>query len=273
VARARRGVALGRAPAAPTANAIARECEELNERRQALDKRILDEAHDAIARIDLDETYGLVLHSTDWHAGVIGIVASRVVESTGRPTMMIAVQDGVGKGSGRSTGKFDLHAALGGCADLLVKHGGHRAAAGLTIEAARIPEFAARFNEIARAKLTRDDLVPELRTDLELPIEEADESLERALRFLEPFGVGNPGPVLVSRGVKVHGGPRRVGTDGLKLALATPRGALEAVAWGMAHRAGEFGRDATIDIAYRLEMNEYRGARTLQATLLDIRPA
>jgi single-stranded-DNA-specific exonuclease len=273
LAKAIRGVDLLLADDEATANSIARECEELNERRQALDKRILDEAHEAIAQLDLDETFGLVLHSADWHAGVIGIVASRVVETTGRPTMMIAVQDGVGKGSGRSTGKFDLHAALGGCADLLVKHGGHRAAAGLTIEPARIPEFAARFNRIAREKLTREDLVPELRTDLELPIDEADESLERALRFLEPFGVGNPGPVLVSRNVRVHGAPRRVGTDGLKLSIATPRGALEAVAWGLAHRAGELGRDASIDIAYRLEINEYRGARTLQATLLDVRPA
>lgn len=273
LAKAIRGVDLLLADDEATANSIARECEELNERRQALDKRILDEAHQAIAQCDLEETFGLVLHSADWHAGVIGIVASRVVETTGRPTMMIAVQDGLGKGSGRSIGKFDLHAALGGCADLLVKHGGHRAAAGLTIEPARIPEFAARFNQIARSQLSREDLVPELRTDLELPIDEADESLERALRFLEPFGVGNPGPVLVSRGVRVHGAPRRVGTDGLKLALATPRGALEAVAWGLAHRADEFGRDAAIDIAYRLEMNEYRGARTLQATLLDVRRA
>jgi single-stranded-DNA-specific exonuclease len=273
LAKAIRGVDLLMAEDEATANSIARECEELNERRQALDKRILDEAHEQIARTNLDETFGLVLHSTDWHAGVIGIVASRVVETTGRPTMMIAVQDGVGKGSGRSTGKFDLHAALGGCADLLVKHGGHRAAAGLTIEPAKIPEFVARFNAIACEKLTKEDLVPELRTDLELPIDEADESLERALRFLEPFGVGNPGPVLVSRGVKVHGAPRRVGTDGLKLSLATSTGALEAVAWGLAHRAGELGRESRIDVAYRLEMNEYRGARTLQATLLDVKPA
>jgi single-stranded-DNA-specific exonuclease len=273
LAKAIRGVDLLLADDEATANSIARECEELNERRQALDKRILDEAHASIAALDLDEMYGLVLHSTDWHAGVIGIVASRVVEATCRPTMLIAVHDGVGKGSGRSTSKFDLHAALGGCSDLLVKHGGHRAAAGLTIDPARIPEFAARFNAIAREKLTREDLVPELRTDIELPIDEADESLERALRFLEPFGIGNPGPVLVSRGVRVHGSPRRVGTDGLKLALGTSRGTLEAVAWGLAHRAGEFGRDASIDVAYRLEMNEYRGARTLQATLLDLRPA
>jgi single-stranded-DNA-specific exonuclease len=268
-----RGVELLLAETEAEANAIARECEELNEQRQAMDRRIREEAERAVGALDLDVTYGLVLHSRDWHAGVIGIVASRIVELTGRPTMLIAVQDGVGKGSGRSTGKFDLHAALGGCADLLTKHGGHRVAAGLTIDEARIPAFAERFNAIARERLTADDLVPELRTDLELPIDEADAALEAALRHLEPFGVGNPGPVLVSRGVRVATAPRRVGADGIKLALSTARGPLEAVGWGLAGRADVLAREARVDVAYRLEVNEYRGARTLQANLLDARPA
>ncbi len=270
-----RGVELLLAADEGTANAIARECEELNQSRQDLDRRILDEATARIAALDLDATYGIVLDSTTWHAGVIGIVASRIVERTGRPAFMIAVQDGVGKGSGRSISRFDLHAALQACGDLLVKHGGHRAAAGLTIEAAQIPAFAERFNAVARERLTADDLVPELRTDLELPLEEADEAFERAMRHLEPFGVGNPGPVLVARGVRLAGNARRIGTDGLKVALRTARGPMDAVGWGLAPRAGELADAITgagaLDIAFRLDVNEYQGARTLQAVLQDFR--
>ena len=268
-----RGVELLLAEDEATANAIARECEELNEQRQALDRGYLDEAMRRIDRLDLDATWGLVLDSADWHPGVIGIVASRVVERTGRPAMMIAVQDGVGKGSGRSISAFDLHAALAACGDLLVKHGGHRAAAGLTIEAGRIPAFAERFNAVARERLTADDLVPRLRTDLELPLDEADEAFERALRHLEPFGVGNPGPVLVARGVRLAGAPRRIGTDGVKVALATARGPIDGVGWGLAARAADLRPGTAYDVAYKLDVNEYQGARTLQAVLQDFRPA
>ena len=269
--QALRGVELLMAESEAAANAIARECEELNEARQAMDRGILDEAMRRIDTMDLDATWGIVLDSTAWHPGVIGIVASRVVERTARPAMMIAVQDGVGKGSGRSIAAFDLHHALQQCSDLLVKHGGHRAAAGLTIAPARIPEFAARFNAVARATLTPEDLVPRLRTDLELPLDEADADFERALRHLEPFGVGNPGPVLVSRGVRVVGAPRKIGTDGLKVSLETSRGPLDGVAWGMAARAGELRAGERVDVAYRIDVNEYQGARTLQAVVQDFR--
>ena len=177
----------------------------------------------------------------------------------------------MGKGSGRSISAFDLHHALQQCSDLLVKHGGHRAAAGLTIAPARIPEFAARFNAVARATLTPEDLVPRLRTDLELPPDEADADFDRALRHLEPFGVGNPGPVLVSRSVRVVGTPRKTGTDGLKVSLETSRGPLDGVAWGMAARAGELRAGERVDLAYRIDVNEYQGAKTLQAVVHDFR--
>lgn len=269
--QALRGVELLLAESEATANTIARECEELNEQRQSMDRGILDDAMRRIDAMDLDATWGIVLDSTTWHAGVIGIVASRIVERTARPAMMIAVHDGVGKGSGRSISAFDLHHALQQCSDLLVKHGGHKAAAGLTIDAARIPEFAERFNSVARASLTRDDLVPRLRTDLELPLDDADADFERALRHLEPFGVGNPGPVLVSRGVRVATSPRKIGTDGLKVALETSHGLLDGVAWGLASRAGELKAGARVDLAYKIDTNEYQGARTLQAVVQDFR--
>src|SRR5690606_27884557 len=108
-----------------------------------------------------------------------------------------------------------------------------------------------RFNAVARERLTRDDLVPRLRTDLEIALDEADEQLERSLRHLEPFGVGNPGPVLVSRRVRVASGPRRIGTDGLKVALSTSRGPMDAVGWGLASRSSALSAGIEVDIAYR----------------------
>lgn len=255
---------------------LAAECNRANAERQELDRAILEEAKLRVETMDIDAARGIVLHGEGWEPGVIGIVASRIVELTHRPTFMIAVngvgEARVGKGSGRSISGFDLHAALTACGDLLIKFGGHRAAAGLTIAPENIPAFAERFDAAARAQLTDDQLTPELRPDLELPIDLANDALLGAIRHLEPFGIGNAGPVLISRGVRLKGGARKVSTDGLKLEFATPTGPREAVGWGMYGRAGEVARDGALDVVYRLEVNEYRGARTLQANLLDIRP-
>ena len=265
-----RGVELLLAEDEATANVIARECEELNAERQEMNRRMQDEALRRVDQLDLEATWGIVLAQEGWHPGVIGIVASRLVEATSRPVMMVAVKDGVGKGSGRSIAALDLHGVLHDCADLLTRFGGHRAAAGITIDAARLPAFAERFNEQFRSRCTAEDLMPTLRTDLELPIEAIDETLERGLRHLEPFGVGNPGPIFVSRGVTVAQGPRRIGTEGVKLGLQTPQGSLEGICWDGA-RAKGLAVGATVDIAYKLEANEYQGRRTLQAVIQDLR--
>jgi single-stranded-DNA-specific exonuclease len=255
---------------------LAAEANRANDERQQLDRDILDQAQTLLAKFDLESARGLVLHGEGWEPGVIGIVASRIVEMTHRPTFMIAVtNDGgvrVGKGSGRSIPGFDLHAALTSCGDLLVKYGGHRAAAGLTIAPERIGEFAERFDAAAAAALTDEQLIPELRPDLELPITKADDALLSAIRWMEPFGVGNAGPVLLSRGVPLRGGARSIGKDGLKLEFNTTNGPREAVGWGMAARAREIARDGAVDMVYRLEMNEYGNKQTLQASLLDLRP-
>jgi single-stranded-DNA-specific exonuclease len=271
--RAIRGVELLLTEREDDALALARLCEEKNRERQDMDRKILDDAMQRVERLDLDETWGIVLSDAEWHAGVIGIVASRIVEQTARPVFMIAVHDGVGKGSGRSIPAFDLHAALGACGHLLVKHGGHRAAAGLTVEAGRIPEFTALFNEVARDRLTADDLVRELRVDLDLPLADATDDLERLLRHLEPFGSGNPGPTFLAEGVRVVTGARRIGADGVKLVVEAGERRIEAVGWGMAARAGELATGAMLDIVYKLERNEYRGATSLQLGLADFRTA
>lgn len=250
---------------------IARHCEERNRERQEMDRSILDGVLRRIDGLDADATWGIALAGEGWHPGVIGIVASRVVEQTGRPTFLVAVQDGIGRGSGRSIPAFDLHAALGACTDLLVRHGGHRAAAGLTIDPRRFPEFAERFNAVARERLTPGDLQRVVHVDLELSVEAATPELEAMLRSFEPFGVGNPGPTFVARRVRVATAAARIGADGLKFTVRTERGPVEAVAWGLAPRAAELPADATIDLAYRIERNVFRGTERLQFNVVDFR--
>jgi single-stranded-DNA-specific exonuclease len=269
--RAIRGVELLLSDRDDEALGLARTCEELNRERQEMDRRILDEAMRRVERMDLDVNYGIVLADEAWHPGVIGIVASRIVEQTSRPTFLIAIQDGVGKGSGRSIPAFDLHSALAACGDLLVKHGGHRAAAGLTVEAAQVGAFTERFNQVALDRLKPEDLVRELRVDLELPLADATDDLEKFLRHMEPFGVGNPGPLFVSEGVRVASNATKIGANGVKFTVDGPSGSLEAVGWGLSDRSAELRAGASVDIAYKLERNEFRGRSTLQLGLVDFR--
>ncbi len=266
-----RGVELLLAETDAEANAIARELEELNRRRQDLDRQTLDEARRMMDRLDRDEIRGIVLAKDGWHAGVIGIVASRIVEEYGRPAVLVALDGAEGKGSGRSIPAFDLHAALGECSDLLLRYGGHRAAAGVTVHRDQVDAFAARFDEVARARLTVEDLVPELRVDLEVGLDDIDDGMESLLRHFEPFGIGNPSPVFVARGVRLAGSPRVVGSDGLKLRLTTSAGELDALGWGMGSLAREIDPTAPLDVAFRIERDEYRGVSRLQARLADVR--
>ena len=266
-----RGVELLMTESEHEANAIARELEELNRHRQDVDKKTLARAREMIEGLDLDATHGIVLAEEGWHPGVIGIVASRLLEEHGRPVLLIALDGEEGKGSGRSISAFDLHGALAECRDLLVRFGGHRAAAGVTITRANVPELARRFNEIALAQLTVSDLAAELRVDLELPISAATLELESLLRHFEPFGPSNPTPVLVSRGVRLAAPARVMGDGHLKLRLRTDAGELEAIGWGMAQLASELDVAIPFDIAYRLERDDWNGVPRLQAKLAAVR--
>lgn len=254
------------------ANQIARKLEELNEQRQDLDRLALDEAREMVAALDLDSTFGIVLAKEGWHPGVIGIVASRLVEEFGRPTVLIALDGDEGKGSGRSIAKLHLRDALAECGDLLTRFGGHRMAAGVTIARDQVEAFAKRFNAVAASHLTTEDLIPEIRIDLEVAMDRVGENLEKILRHFEPFGIGNPTPVLVARNVSLAAPPKLVGRDGLKIRLSTGAGELEAIGWGMAPRIAEFDVGAPVDVAFRLERDEYKGTSRLQARIADIIP-
>lgn len=255
------------------AGPLARRLEELNGERQALDQRILDEALEQVERhADPERDAGLVLTGEGWHPGVIGIVASRIVERYGRPTFLIAFDAEIGKGSGRSISRFDLHAALGDCAPLLERYGGHRMAAGLTIRREHLDAFRDRFAAAARARLAPEDLGPEQRVDLVVGLEEVTPDLERLCRYLEPCGTGNPGPVFGVRGARLAG-HSRVGANHLKGTLDDGRARLSAIGFQWADRvpwlAGESGR---LDAAFRVERNEFNGTVTLQARLVALSP-
>lgn len=269
VGSAMRGLELLLAPDEATANPIARELEELNTHRQQIDRETLEQARDMVARLDLDRTYGIVLAAEGWHPGVIGIVASRLVEEFGRPAVLIALEGEEGKGSGRSITPFDLHAGISRCRDLLLRFGGHRSAAGITIARANVDAFAARFNAVAVQTLTPADLVPELRADVEVELHEINDGLETLLRYVEPCGIANPAPVLVARGVTVASTPRRVGRDGVRVLLRQAGTELSALSWGLAARASELAPGTIIDVAFRLERDDWNGE--LQARLADFR--
>lgn len=255
------------------AEALARRLEGLNSERQDIDQRILEQALEQIERdVELSRTAGLVLASDEWHPGVVGIVASRVVERFGRPTFLIGLDGDLGKGSGRSISRFDLHGAIQACGDLLERFGGHRMAAGVTVRRDRLDAFRARFAEVAAAALDPSDLGPEQRVDLEITLDQATLDLERLCRHLEPCGMGNPGPVFLCRGVELVNWSF-VGQSGghLRGLLRDQHGALSAIGFQFADRVGWLNGQR-VDAAFRLERNEFRGQVSLQAKLLGLAP-
>ena len=247
---------------------LARELDRINEERQALDQKTLDQALAQLdAECDPDRDAALVLAAEGWHPGVVGIVASRVVERYGRPTFLLALDGKIGKGSGRSISGFDLHSALHECADLLERWGGHKMAAGLTLKRENLAAFKERFAAVGRERLAPSDLGPRQRIDLELPLSDATIDLERLCRHLEPTGLGNPGPVFGAKGV-TWGQPKVVGSGHLKGALTANGAKVDAIAFGWADRAPDLMRP--VDVAFRLEENTFNGRTTLQARVVAI---
>jgi single-stranded-DNA-specific exonuclease len=251
------------------ARALAEQLDQANAERQAVEQGILEEAM-AQAEAQKDRR-GLVLHSDGWHPGVIGIVASRVVERFHRPTILVAVRDGLGRGSARSIEGFHLVEALHRCAEHLARYGGHKAAAGLSIEPDRLPAFAEQFARIAGEKLTDEDLVARCRIDAVVSPREVDERAVEAISRLGPFGFGNPEPVFASRRLVTH--PRlltnkRGGAGHLKLSIeSAPH--LDAIGFGMEDRLPL--TEGPVDLAYQVGFDEFRGVRKISMKLKDVR--
>lgn len=214
----------------------------------------------------------LVLHRQGWHSGVIGIVASRVVEKYYRPTILISVEDGVGKGSARSIRGFDIYLALNKCRDLMLSFGGHKYAAGLTIKEEKIEEFKRRFEEVAASKLNDDLLTSKLNIEAELKLGEIDARLVKLLKYFAPFGPQNMRPVFMSTNLRVLGSPTVVGKNHLRFKVRQDGKVMDAIGFGMGDLLYRIAPgEANLDIAYVIDENEYMGQNTIQLRIKDLR--
>jgi single-stranded-DNA-specific exonuclease len=274
---ASRGVDLLLADDHAIAVPLAQEMETENRLRQSVDRRILDDALRMLGdNFDPDEHYGVVLSSPEWHAGVIGIVASRVVEQIHRPVLLIAEdpETGRGRGSGRSIPRFNLYEGVHACSDLLERYGGHRQAAGLEVRLDRIDSLRTAFNVHARSVLSPDDLIADVAVDVEIALGEATSELCRILRRCGPFGMGNPQPVFVVRGARCQGSPRQVGSgQHLQFMLSADGVQLPAIAFRMAERLRSVDfASVPFDVAFQLHEDHWNGRDRLQARIVDLRP-
>jgi single-stranded-DNA-specific exonuclease len=247
---------------AARAHAIAAQLDELNkDRRETEDgirQAILEQC---LAQPVTDGDTALVFAGEGWHRGVVGIVASRVVERYHRPVFVLGLDDGVAYGSGRSIRAFHLLDALESMPDLFTKFGGHRQAAGVTLEAARVEEFRERFRNFASGQLTAADFEPEIEIDAEIGFDEVTDQTIAELLNLAPFGFGNAPPTLVVRGVEVVAPPDIKNGKHLFLRLKSQGKMLRAKAWNFAERAAEFAPGALIDVALQFEDDAYSAAR------------
>src|SRR3954452_4647464 len=242
---------------------LAHRLDELNRDRQTVEERILREAVEEIESWPeaKQRHRGYVLAHEKWHEGVIGIVASRLVERYHRPVVLIAGNDREWKGSGRSTGSFDLHGGLAACSEHLIRFGGHRAAAGLSIEAADVDAFAAAFAAHADANLSEEQLRPLTRVDALVHGSELTLDLCAELARLAPFGLGNPGVTLLVAGCELSD-VSAVG-DGKHLRFRVKDGARDAgsaIAFGFGRQLDRFRQETRFDVAFRLEENRWNGA-------------
>ena len=256
------------------AETLARELCELNRERQAVEQEIFAQAVEQIAYLPPDERSALVLSSEVWHQGVVGIVASRLSEKYSCPSFMIHLQNGVGKGSCRSYGGFNLFAALESCSDLLLDFGGHELAAGFNIREEDIPAFRRRMNRCARGFAGGERPVSSLEADalIRRPdcicLEEVEE-----LSRLEPYGAGNERPVFILPGAKIDA-LQNVGQNRhLKLRLEKNGRRLDAIFFSTTAAECGVAAGMRVDAAFHLQVNEFRGSASVQLQLIDIRPA
>jgi len=250
---------------------LAGQLDEANQSRRIEEARVTEEALVQLAEgWDPGRDLGVILAGEGWHPGVIGIVASRLKERLHRPVLLIALKDGVGRGSGRSIPAVDLYRALATCAEHMKRFGGHRQAAGFEIEAERIPALREAFNSAIRLAVDGKIPPPRLAGEVPLPLKAVDEAFFQMLEAMRPFGIGNPRPLFWSRQEPILGPPRVVGNGHLKLRLRS----LEAIGFGLAHRRPpEALRGEAVDMVYQLHLNRYQGRATLQAQVQDVRPS
>jgi single-stranded-DNA-specific exonuclease len=247
----------------------------MNEQNMARQQAEADIVAQVMAEIERNQIHShsrvAVIAGEGWHRGVIGIVASKVVERLHRPAIIISIEDGIGHGSGRSIPPFHLLDGLENCADLFDRFGGHSHAAGLAIRADKIDELRARLNERASRVLTDEDLVPIIETDVALPLKLAShETLDEVAR-LEPFGPGNPQPVFEAHGAQIVSAPRVLKDKHLKFRVQQSSRWLDCIWWGAGARAADIFLGDRVSLAFTLSENTYNGNTQVQLTLRDLK--
>ncbi len=246
-----------------------------NVRRQQEEAAIVAEARRIV---DNDPEVGarsvLVVAGEGWHRGVIGIVASKLVDAYHRPAVVLSIEGDEAHGSCRSISSFDMLAGLESCAALLDRFGGHKVAAGLALPRERVREFRLAVNAYADELLGPDDLRPRLRIDDRLGFRDLTGPVASQIMALAPFGAGNPKPVFAATGVEIVDGPRKLKERHFKMALRQDGRVLRAIAWRGVERFGFLeAHRARVDVAYSLEQNEFNGETYLELVVADIRPA
>jgi len=253
------------------AERIAQELEAHNQERRAIEAQVLEQAlGQAQAAMSGAARHSLVLAGVGWHPGVLGIVASRIVEKFHRPTVVIGFTDGAGKGSARSIRGFHMVEGLRRCADSLGKFGGHEYAAGLSIKPEQLEEFSEAFENAARQTLSLEQLSPLLEIDAELDFSAIGMPLMRELEILQPFGVGNPEPVFTTANAAVA--ERKVFSAGVRYRLRQAGRVISGVIFGVGDDyPGMPGEQ--LDVVYRLTENEWNGTTSVELKIADVRPA
>jgi single-stranded-DNA-specific exonuclease len=255
------------------ARALAKELTEENARRQDSEAGMLTEAK---RMVEKDPEIGgpnlIIVASEGWHRGVVGIVASKLVDGFCKPAIVLSIENGVAHGSCRSIPAFDMLGALEANADVFLKFGGHKQAAGVTVDAARLPEMRRRLTEYANAHLNPGDLIPRLRIDAPLGLREITGGVVEALMRLGPFGAANPKPIFRASPVELAQPPRVLKERHLSLMFRQDGRSFRGIAWRAAEReayltANRFG----LELAYSLDQNEFRGETTTELTVADVR--
>jgi single-stranded-DNA-specific exonuclease len=259
------------------ARTLASQLDRQNRERQELEGQILENALERAAGThDLTRDRAIVLASSDWHPGVLGIVAARLVERFGRPTALIAIQGGQARGSVRSAAGWHVAEALGRCAELLTHYGGHRAAGGFSLAVDRIEPFRERFLALAAAELTEEALTPHLDIEAEIALDDLDLGLVDDLGRLGPHGLGNPEPILAARRLQVMRSARRVGRNHLKFRVrqsASGRQVVEAIGFNLGSYLEALDQPIPphVDLAFIPERNSWSGREIIQLRVKDVR--
>ena len=249
---------------------MAMELSETNKTRQNVEKEIIDEIINMVEGKKLYEKDVIVVHNEGWHHGVIGIVASKITEMYYKPTILISVEDGVGKGSGRSIEGFDLHEAVSECSDMLLKFGGHEMAIGLSISEELIEKFTDKLNEIAESKNIKE-LQPTLPVEAEITSKEISMDTIKELEALKPYGEGNPMPLFVYRNAKVDGVRLLSNEKHLKLTLKEDSNIFDAIAFNMDNKKYSIKQGDKVDVLHSLEINTFNGIQKVQLNVKDIK--